>query len=259
MPGMTQSGSMPASSRLSSSPVFSAADNEFASLVVPKTASFTPWPSSHRLRPRKRSKSGAKLVSNGVTTGASTPSSLGARAPPCLPGPLATLSPPAGFARQQAVQNHRPNAHMDHHIGEIEDVVPPRNMLQINIVDHAAVKQPVEYIAESAAGDKTETDVLEAGDVFGQQQPGGDAAEQRQTQQAEQPALALQQTENATVVADMREVDELVPAQRAVDGNMAVDPPAQPLRQSQRQQGNRAEQEKMRRYSPLPASRSAHL
>src|SRR5437773_7289494 len=73
VPGIMRDGSTPAATSSSSSVARSSIDSEFASLLVPNTASPQFCDSSHLQCAMKSSLSGERSVLNGVTTGASTP------------------------------------------------------------------------------------------------------------------------------------------------------------------------------------------
>src|SRR5207237_4726487 len=73
VPGIMRDGSMPAATRASSNVDRSSADIEFASLLVPNTASPQFCESNHWQCLMNRSRSGERSALNGVTTGASTP------------------------------------------------------------------------------------------------------------------------------------------------------------------------------------------
>src|SRR5438552_2418118 len=74
VPGMSRAGSTPSFRSASSIRSRSSRLSEFASLVVPKTASPSqPLASSLRQCARKRGRSGSSRSSNGVSTGARTP------------------------------------------------------------------------------------------------------------------------------------------------------------------------------------------
>src|SRR5436190_21550866 len=73
VPGIMRDGSTPAATRSSSSIARSSIDSEFASLLVPNTASPQFCDSNHLQSAMNRSLSGERSVLNGVTTGASTP------------------------------------------------------------------------------------------------------------------------------------------------------------------------------------------
>src|SRR5215831_5495077 len=73
VPGIMRAVSRPAATSASSSSMRSLTDCEFASLLVPNTASPTCCDSNQRQCAIKRSGSGLRSVLNGVTTGASTP------------------------------------------------------------------------------------------------------------------------------------------------------------------------------------------
>src|ERR1700676_126681 len=68
-----RAGGSPDSESASSSASFSPTDSEFASELVPNTASPTPWSSSHRQWRTQRTLSGRSSESKGVTTGDNTP------------------------------------------------------------------------------------------------------------------------------------------------------------------------------------------
>src|SRR5207244_13307718 len=70
---MMRDGSMPAATRASSNVDRSSADIEFASLLVPNTASPQFCESNHWQCLMNRSRSGERSALKGVTTGASTP------------------------------------------------------------------------------------------------------------------------------------------------------------------------------------------
>src|SRR5215471_8646693 len=73
VPGILREGSTPALTSRSSSSTFSSAESEFASELVPKTASPTFWLRSQRHCRTKRSGSGERSGLKGVTTGERTP------------------------------------------------------------------------------------------------------------------------------------------------------------------------------------------
>src|SRR6266550_5347014 len=73
VPGIMRDGSTPAATSSSSRLTRSSIDSEFASLLVPKTASPQFCDSSHLQCAIKRWLSGERSVLNGVTTGAKTP------------------------------------------------------------------------------------------------------------------------------------------------------------------------------------------
>ena len=73
MPGIMRDVSMPATTTASSNFIRSSADIEFASLLVPNTASPQFWESNHWQCLMNRSPSGERSALNGVTTGATTP------------------------------------------------------------------------------------------------------------------------------------------------------------------------------------------
>ena len=73
VPGIMRAGSSPAATSRSSSSIFSSTDSEFASELVPNTASPTFCERSQRHWRTKRSGSGLRSALNGVTTGESTP------------------------------------------------------------------------------------------------------------------------------------------------------------------------------------------
>jgi hypothetical protein len=73
VPRIMRDGSTPAAISSSSSIALSSIDSEFASLLVPNTASPQFCDSNHLQCAMKRSLSGARSALNGVTTGASTP------------------------------------------------------------------------------------------------------------------------------------------------------------------------------------------
>src|SRR6266480_1926195 len=73
VPGIMRDGSTPVATSPSSSIVRSSIDSEFASLLVPKTASPQFCDSSHLQCAMKLWLSGERSALNGVTTGASTP------------------------------------------------------------------------------------------------------------------------------------------------------------------------------------------
>src|SRR5262245_29015559 len=68
-----RAGATPAATAASSSAMRSSNASEFASLLVPNTASPQSCDSSHLQCAMKRSRSGLKSALNGVTTGESTP------------------------------------------------------------------------------------------------------------------------------------------------------------------------------------------
>src|SRR5437773_1899742 len=73
VPGIMRDGSIPAATRASSNAIRSSADIEFASLLVPNTASPQLWESNHWQCLMNRCRSGERSALNGVTTGAKTP------------------------------------------------------------------------------------------------------------------------------------------------------------------------------------------
>src|SRR5215831_18846931 len=73
VPGIIREGSTPALTSRSSSSIFSSVESEFASELVPKTASPTFWLRSQRHCLAKRSGSGERSGLKGVTTGERTP------------------------------------------------------------------------------------------------------------------------------------------------------------------------------------------
>src|SRR5437588_8229657 len=72
-PGIIRDGSIPAATTASSNVDRSSAAIEFASLLVPNTASPQSCESNHWQCLMNRSQSGERSALNGVTTGASTP------------------------------------------------------------------------------------------------------------------------------------------------------------------------------------------
>jgi hypothetical protein len=73
VPTIMRDGSIPAAASSSSSVARSSSESEFASLVVPNTASPQFCESNHWQCAMKRSLSGEKSARNGVRTGARTP------------------------------------------------------------------------------------------------------------------------------------------------------------------------------------------
>src|SRR5215470_11024682 len=73
VPGIIREGSTPAFTSRSSNSIFSSVESEFASELVPKTASPTFWLRSQRHCLAKRSGSGERSGLKGVTTGERTP------------------------------------------------------------------------------------------------------------------------------------------------------------------------------------------
>src|SRR5262249_21620644 len=73
VPGIMRDGSIPAATNSSSRFKRSSNDSEFASLLVPNTASPQFCDSNHLQCATNRLPSGARSALNGVTTGASTP------------------------------------------------------------------------------------------------------------------------------------------------------------------------------------------
>src|SRR6266511_5393632 len=88
VPGIMRDRSTPAATSSSSSIARSSIDSEFASLLVPKTASPQFCDSNHLQCAMKRWLSGARSALNGVTTGANTPRMRSLAARPSI----ATLS-----------------------------------------------------------------------------------------------------------------------------------------------------------------------
>jgi hypothetical protein len=76
VPGIIRAGGSPAPTSRSRRSSFSPSDIEFASELVPNTASPTSFFNSQRQCRARRSASGFRLLSNGVTTGDRTPRSF---------------------------------------------------------------------------------------------------------------------------------------------------------------------------------------
>lgn len=130
---------------------------------------------------------------------------------------------------------------MDHHVCGIEDVVPERDVLYVDEIDDAAVDQSIQHIASPSADDEAETDVLMRFDVAASPQVNHQCADEQQAEQAEDPAMALEHSEDAPHVANVREVNEGAPLHAAAQRNARIDQVAAKLRQDQDAQCNQEE------------------
>ena len=124
----------------------------------------------------------------------------------------------------------RPDADVDHDVGGIEDIVPVRNMLNIDEVDDTAVNNAVENIAEARANDEAETNVLVKLGVFLAHQVDDDAAQYDGARNGDQPAHAMEQAEGRAEIPRMGEIYEGVQGVGLVDLKVSVDQIAACLR-----------------------------
>jgi len=127
---------------------------------------------------------------------------------------------------EETVKQQRPDADMHHDVSRIENVIPVGNMLNVDVIDHAAMDQPVEYVAQSPTDNETETDILQALNCRTQYQVGGYAREQSQTQKREQPPHTLSQTENPAMIANVGEVNETIDLPGLSLGEVGIYPDA---------------------------------
>lgn len=49
---------------------------------------------------------------------------------------------------------------MDHDIGSIENVVPRRDVLDVDEINHAAIQQPIHNVAATTTGNESEADIF---------------------------------------------------------------------------------------------------
>src|SRR6266700_88442 len=101
---MMRDGSMPAATRASSNVDRSSADIEFASLLVPNTASPQFCESNHWQCLMNRCRSGERSALNGVTTGASTPRMRWLGGEIVVSG-IAKRKPKVGILERSAAEN----------------------------------------------------------------------------------------------------------------------------------------------------------
>jgi len=62
------------------------------------------------------------------------------------------------FIKEEAEEKQGPDSHMYHHVGGIKDIVPVRDVLNVDKVDDAAVNQAIDNIAATSPYNETETD-----------------------------------------------------------------------------------------------------
>ena len=64
------------------------------------------------------------------------------------------------MGENETENQHGPNTQMNHDIRCIEDIVPVRNMLDIDEVDYATVNKPIQNITGATSDHETKTDIL---------------------------------------------------------------------------------------------------
>lgn len=113
---------------------------------------------------------------------------------------------------------------MDHDIGGIEYIVPIRDVLYVDEVDHTAIHNSIQYVAGAATDYEAKADILIAIDHWTKPEIGAYADQKRDANHSKYPAHPLQHTKHTAIITNVSEVDQSVPLDRRVLCNRAIYP-----------------------------------
>lgn len=130
---------------------------------------------------------------------------------------------------------------MNEDVGSIEYVLPMRDALHIDEVDHGTAYQTVNHVGRTAADDETEQQGLQPMRGFAAYEGDAAYADQDGGQGGEQIAVTLQHAEGAAHVAHVGEIEKRREHLRFAYGKMGIDEVAAQLRQRQHQQSREGE------------------
>ena len=122
---------------------------------------------------------------------------------------------------------------MDHDIGGVENVIPVRDVLNVDEINNAAVNESVQNIAGAATYDKAKTNILKALNVFAKPQIERQPTQYTNIKERKKPPGPLCQAKYASIVSYVRKVNEGIKLYRTIDCDGGVYPNANSLRQQQ--------------------------